>query len=388
MHGKRIILKGRLVTPDGVSSSGDVIAIEGDRISFIGGFDSMLAGSDNQVFDFESSYICPGFIDMHIHGYAGADVMDCTVESLDGISWELAQRGTTSFLATTMSAPSAQLVRAIGNIRDTKQQGTRGAQLLGCHLEGPFLNPGKKGAQKAGFLRLPSTTELQDYLDAGRGCIRMITMAPELAGAFEVIKMAGQMGIIVSLGHSEASLPQVAEACKAGLGHVTHVFNAMDGLHHRDPGTTGAVLSMPELTVDVIPDGHHVHPSVVKILICSKGIDQVSAISDCIRAGGLGDGGYELGGQKVLVKDGFANLADGTLAGSTITLAEGLRVLVEKVGLALAEAVKMVSLNPARTLGLTDRGVLERGKKADIVVLDAHLNVLMTIIAGRIVYKA
>ncbi|MDT3700444.1 MAG: N-acetylglucosamine-6-phosphate deacetylase [Thermincola sp.] len=388
MYGKRIILKGRLVTPNDVSSSGDVIAIEGDSISFIGGFDSRLAGSDNQVFDFESSYICPGFIDMHIHGYAGADVMDCTVESLDRVSWELAQRGTTSFLATTMSAPSAQLVRAIGNIRDTKQQGTRGAQLLGCHLEGPFLNPGKKGAQKAGFLRLPSTTELQDYLDAGRGCIRMITMAPELAGAFEVIKMAGQMGIIVSLGHSEASLPQVAEACEAGLGHVTHVFNAMDGLHHRDPGTTGAVLSMPSLSVDVIPDGFHVHPSVIKILIQSKGINRVSAISDCIRAGGLGDGEYELGGQRVLVKNGFANLADGTLAGSTITLSEGLKVLVEKVGLSLAEAVKMVSLNPARTLGLTDRGVLERGKRADIVVLDTHLNVLMTIIAGRIVYKA
>lgn len=388
MENKKILLRGRLVTPNGVSSGRDLIAIEEESIGFTCDSDSIFVGSDYQIFDFGPNYICPGFVDMHIHGYAGADVMDCSVEALETMSRELAQRGTTSFLATTMSAPPEELVRAIKNICVTQQQGTEGAELLGCHLEGPFLNKSKKGAHKAEQLRLPNIVELREYIDAGSDCIKMMSMAPEMTGALEVIKMAREMGIVVSLGHSDASLNQVEEACGCGLEHVTHAFNAMAGLHHRDPGTAGAILSMKQLTVDVIPDGYHVHPSVVRILVRSKGVDQVSAISDCIKAGGQGDGEYELGGQKVIVKNGIAHLEDGTLAGSTITLSEGVKVMVEKVGLSLEEAVRMVSLNPARTLGLYDRGVLEHGKRADIVVLDHHYNVLMTIVKGKVVYKA
>lgn len=387
MENGKILLKGRLVTPDGISSSRDILAIEDGSISFIGELDSMFAGTDYQIFDFGPNYICPGFIDMHIHGYAGVDVMNCTWEALDTMSWELARRGTTSFLATTMSAPCEELVKAIRNISVAQQQGTRGAQLLGCHMEGPFLNLGKKGAHKAEYIRLPNVFELREYLDAGGGCIRMISMAPEMVGALEVIKLARKIGIVVSLGHSDASLAQVEEACGVGLEHVTHAFNAMAGLHHRDPGTTGAILSMKQLTVDVIPDGYHVHPSIVKILVRSKGVDGVSAISDSITAGGLGDGEYELGGQKVIVKNGMAHLEDGTMAGSTISLSEGVKVMVEKVGLSLEEAVKMVTVNPARILGLYDRGVLEYGKRADIVVLDHNFNVLMTIVKGKVVFK-
>ena len=387
MENGKILLKGRLVTPDGVSSSMGILAIEDGRISFIGELDSMFAGTDYQVLDFGPNYICPGFIDMHIHGYAGADVMDSTQQALDTMSWELACRGTTSFLATTISAPSEELVKAIRNISVAHQQGTRGAQLLGCHMEGPFLNLGKKGAHKAEYIRLPNIFELREYLNAGGGCIRMISMAPEMMGSLEVIKLAREMGIVVSLGHSDASLAQVEEACGVGLDHVTHAFNAMAGLHHRDPGTAGAILSMKQLTVDVIPDGYHVHPSVIKILVRSKGIDGVSAISDSIRAGGQDDGEYELGGQKVIVKNGMAHLEDGTMAGSTISLSEGVQVMVEKVGLSLEEAIKMVTVNPARTLGLYDRGILEYGKRADIVVLDHNFNVLMTIIKGKVVYK-
>jgi N-acetylglucosamine-6-phosphate deacetylase len=268
-----------------------------------------------------------------------------------------------------------------------QQKGASGAQLLGCHLEGPFLNLGMKGAQKAEYIRLPNIIELREYINAGNGCIKMMSMAPELMGALEVIKIAREKGIVVSLAHSDASITEVEEASRAGLDHVTHAFNAMAGLHHRDPGTAGAILSMKQLTVDVIPDGYHVHPSVVKILVRSKGVEQVSAISDCIKAGGLGDGEYEAGGQKVIVKNGMAHLADGTLAGSTITLAEGVKVMVEKVGISLEEAIRMVSVNPARILGLYDRGALEYGKRADIVVLDHHFNVLMTIVEGKIVNK-
>jgi len=384
---KSIFLKGRIVTPNGVSSSKKVLAIEDGNISFIGEDDSMFVGPDYQIFDFGPNYICPGFIDMHVHGYAGADVMECSGGALETMSRELARRGTTSFLATTMSAPREEIVRVIRNISVSGQNSSRGAQLLGCHLEGPFLNHAKRGAHQAKHLRLPNILELRHYIDAGNGCIKMMSIAPELTGAMEVIKMARETGIVVSLAHSDASFHQVEEACGVGLEHVTHAFNAMAGLHHRDPGTAGAILSMKQLSVDVIPDGHHVHPSVVKILVRSKGVDQVSAISDCIKAGGMGDGEYQFAGQKVIVQDGLAHLVDGTLAGSTISLSEGLKVLVEKVGLSLEEAVKMVSLNPARILGLHDRGVLEYGKRADIVVLNNHFNVMMTIVGGRVVYK-
>lgn len=385
MEGKKLLLKGHLINPHLASSGRGIIAVEDGIISYTGEDYSMFAGADYQFFDFGPCYICPGFIDMHIHGYAGADVMDCSPEGLETMSWELAQKGTTSFLATTMSAPSAELIRVIKNISATKRKGTRGAQIVGGHLEGPFLNLGKKGAHKAEYLRLPNIPELRDYIDAGGGCVRMITIAPELTGALEVIKLAREKGLVVSLGHSDASIAQVEEANRSGLQHVTHAFNAMAGLHHRDPGTIGAILSMKQFSVDVITDGHHVHPYVIKILVHSKGLDQVSAISDCMRAGGQSDGKYELGGQKIVVKNGRACLEDGTLAGSTITLADGVKLMVEKVGLSLEEAVRMVSVNPARTLGLSDRGILEQGKRADIVVLDHHLQVLMTIVEGRVV---
>ncbi len=386
MDKKKIVLKGHIVLPGGISGRKALLEVEGRIITRTGENGLFFPGVDHRIYDFGSGYICPGFIDLHVHGCGGADVMDGTYDTLNWMAGMLAQGGTTSFLATTMSAPRNRLVGAVRNAAGTKQKGTAGAQVIGVHLEGPFLNPDKKGAQKADNLRLPDLDELREYLDAGGDAVKMITIAPELPGALGVIEYASSRGVIVSLGHSAASITQVEEACRAGLSHVTHAFNAMTGFHHRDPGTTGAIMAMKQLTVDVIPDGHHVHPSVVKILVQAKGIGKVCAITDCMRAGRMGDGVFDLGGQPVTVKNGVSQLADGTISGSIISMAEAVKIMVERAGLTLAEAVQMVSTTPARILGLKSKGLLEPGRDADIVVLDRDFRVLMTMINGKIVY--
>ncbi len=388
MESQKIFLKGHIVSPLYSSQGIDVLEIEHGVITHLGESGSLFPGSGHKIYDFGSSYICPGFIDIHVHGAGGADVMDRTGDMLNWMSKVLAEGGTTSFLATTMSVPRQKLAETVNSITYAKFRGTSGAQIIGVHLEGPFLNPGKKGAHLESNLRLPDVNELREYIDAGGGAVRMVTLAPELPGALDVIKYAASRGFIVSLGHSVASITQVDEAIRAGLSHVTHAFNAMAGIHHRDPGTTGAIMSMRELTADVIPDGLHVHPAVIKILVKAKGIDRVCAITDCIRAGQMGDGVFELGGQKVNVRDGVARLDDGTIAGSTISMAQAVENLVEKVGLSLPEAVQLASVNPARLLGLHSKGALLPGRDADIVVLDHGYRVLMTIVAGRVVYKA
>lgn len=388
MEPERILLKGHIVSPEGDFDGRGLVEITGGTITFVGeGGTSMLMGQKHRIYDFGPNYICPGLIDLHIHGSGGCDVMDATSEALNRISCLLAQGGATSFLATLMSAPHQELTEAIRNIAKVMQKGTDGAQILGAHLEGPFLNAGKRGAHKEENLRLPNINKLKDYIDAGNGSLKMITLAPELLGAAVVIEYAKSRGLLVSLGHSDASITQVYEACEAGLSHVTHAFNAMAKLHHRDPGTTGAILSMKKLTVDIIPDGNHVHPVVIKILVCAKGVDSVCAISDCTRAGQMGDGVFELGGQKITVKQGISHLEDGTLSGSVINMAQGLRILVEKVGVSLPEAVQMASTNPARILGLQSKGALKLGYDADIVIFDRRLDVLMTMVAGKIVHR-
>ncbi|MFA5881499.1 MAG: N-acetylglucosamine-6-phosphate deacetylase [Eubacteriales bacterium] len=387
MEKRKMLLKGHIISPIDSGEGKDILEIDGRSVTFIGPSGTLFPGSEHQIFDFGVNYICPGFINLHVHGSGGVDVMDNSYHALDWMSRALAEGGTTSFLATTMSAPRQELLEVVRTIANTGLRGTKGAQVIGAHLEGPFLNPGKKGAHKEEDLRPPDINEFKEYIDAGNGAVKMVTVAPELPDIIPVIKFARSRGVVVSLGHSVASIAQVDEAFAAGLSHVTHAFNAMGGLHHRDLGTTGAIMSMKQLTADVIPDGLHVHPSVIKILVQAKGIDRVCAITDCIRAGGMGNGIFEFGGRKVIVRDGAARLADGTISGSVISMAEAVKTIVEKVGLSLNEAVKMASANPAGILGLNSKGVLMPGKDADVVVLDRNFRVLMTIVAGKIVYQ-
>lgn len=387
MEKRKMLLKGHIISPIDSGGGKDILEIDGRSVTFIGPNGTLFPGPEHQIFDFGANYICPGFIDLHVHGSGGVDVMDNSYHALDWMSRVLAEGGTTSFLATTISASRQELLEVVRSIATAKLRGTKGAEVIGAHLEGPFLNPGKKGAHKEEDLRPPDVNEFKQYIDAGNGAVKMVTVAPELPDIIPVIKFARSRGVVVSLGHSVASIAQVDEAFAAGLSHVTHAFNAMGGLHHRDPGTTGAIMSMKQLTADVITDGQHVHPSVIKILVQAKGIDRVCAITDCIRAGGMGNGIFEFGGRKVIVKDGTARLADGTISGSVISMAEAVRTIVEKVGLSFADAVKMASANPAGILGLSTKGVLMPGKDADVVVLDRNFRVLMTIVAGKIVYQ-
>lgn len=385
---EKVLFKGHIVYPDRVSERPEFIAVEGGTITFVGQVKDFGAYGGYIVRDFGSAYICPGFIDLHVHGSGGADVMDGTNEALETISLSLARGGTTSFLAATMSASREDIARTLGCIADTIKNGVAGAGIAGAHLEGPFLHPEKKGAQKEVHLRPPDLDEFRDYAVAARGTLKMITIAPELTGAIDLIKAARSLGLVAAIGHSAASAGQVREACRAGLGHATHLFNAMSGMHHRQPGTAGAALSMEELTVDIIPDGHHVHPDVIKIAVRAKGIDNVCAISDCNRAGQMADGEYDLGGQVVRVSDGIARLDDGTIAGSTVSMSRAVQVLIDAVGLAVQDAVKMASANPARVLGLGTKGRLLPGMDADITVLDRKFAVLMTMAGGRVVYRS
>lgn len=387
MAGEKILLKGLVVNPTGVSQDIQAVAIENGLITKVGDVGSYGPSMEYRIVDFGMNYICPGFIDLHVHGYGGADFMDNSYAAFDKISQGLASGGTTSFLATTMSASSEVLLSTLKNIAAYKEKGASGAQIAGVHLEGPFINPGKRGAHLESQLRLPDIKELSSYITNGKGILKMLTVAPELPGAIELIKYAAENGVTVSVGHTNASATQVYEGYKVGLSHGTHTFNAMGGLHHRDLGTVGAIMSIEGLTADIIPDGIHVHHGVIKILVRAKGIDRICIITDCMRAGGMNDGVYELGGQKVNVRYGKACLENGTIAGSTINMAQGARIMFNSVGLPLEQVIQTAATNPARILGLNSKGILEPGKDADLVVLDKEFQVLMTVVNGQIVYE-
>ncbi|HWJ03973.1 MAG TPA: N-acetylglucosamine-6-phosphate deacetylase [Verrucomicrobiae bacterium] len=385
MKNRKLVLKGRIITPDNKVPVNGFVEIQGETITSVGFNETDKTGASADVCDFGAAYICPGFIDLHVHGSGGSDVMDGTGESLETMARSLADGGTTAFLATTMSAPLKKLVEVIKVVRKASQEEAVGARVMGIHLEGPYLNPDQKGAQRLEYLQKPSLPEVKGYVQSGGGTIKMLTLAPELPGSKEVIEYAKSQGIVVSLGHSKADFDEVSEAFKSGLSHATHTFNAMGGLHHREVGTAGAVLGLDGLTADVIPDGVHVDPKVIKILLKAKGMANVCVVTDCIRAGRMGDGAFELGGQAVWVKNGVARLRDGTISGSVISMNEGLKVLVNRAGLCLSEAVMLASKNPARILGLKSKGALKAGMDADVTVLDNEFKVIMTLVGGRVV---
>ncbi len=385
MRKRKIVLKGRVITPDNKLPVDGFVEILGETITAVGFNQTAEAEESVDIFDFGTAYICPGFIDLHVHGAGGSDVMDGTGESLDTISRALAGGGTTAFLATTMSAPPEKLLEVIKVVGEASQKEAVGARILGTHLEGPFLNPGQKGAQRLKDLRMPCLQEVKEYVKTGGGTVKMLTLAPELPGAKEVIQYAKSQGMLVSLGHSEASFDEVSEAVSLGLRHATHTLNAMGRLHHREVGTAGAVLTLEGLTADIIPDGVHINPKVIKILLKVKGITNVCAVTDCIRAGRMGEGEFELGGQTVFVKDGVARLEDGTISGSVIGMNEAIKVLVTKVGLSWNEAARMASENPARIIGIKTKGLLREGMDADITVLDEDFKVMMTMVEGKVV---
>ncbi len=346
--------------------------------------------SNVKLIDF-NGYVSPGFIDIHIHGAKGSDTMDATFESLKAISETLIQSGTTGYLATTMTMDQDSIEKALANIRSymniQKAKGSLGSQVLGVHLEGPFISPDYKGAQNAAFIQKPSTKWIKDYFDI----IKVITLAPEMDESFKFIhemrKNDESANIVLSMGHTGCSFETACEAYDAGVEHVTHCFNAMTGLHHRNPGAVGATLAKP-FTAELITDGVHVHPGFIGTFMDMKSTEKIILVTDAMRASFLEEGHYDLGGQEVVVKDRAPRLTDGTIAGSVHQMDIALKNVVEYTGKPLYEIIKMMSLNPAKRIGLDKvMGSIKEGKEANLVFVKNSLDIQSVYIKGKEKYR-
>ena len=384
-----IIINGTIITPFHLLN-GKAIIVEKGRIKEIVNKEELITATltEAEVIEGKDKFIVPGYIDIHVHGGGGSDVMDGDYEAVNQIAIAHSHFGTTSFLPTTMTMSKDKIIRSLRSICEAVRKGTAGAEILGIHMEGPYINPEKKGAQKEEDIKKISLEEFSEFNQASGNLIRLVTIAPEMPGAVDFIRWLHEQGIIVSVGHSNANYKQVQEGIQAGISHVTHLFNAMRGLHHREPGVVGAALTSPELTVEIIADGIHIHPIVLKILTKIKEGEKVVLITDAMRAAGLKEGTYDLGGQEVIVTKGQARLKDETLAGSVLTMDKAVKNMVNKVGIQLPKAIQMASFNPARSIGIDDKkGSLEPGKDADIVILNKNLETELTIVAGKVVYR-
>ena len=337
------------------------------------------------ILDAGGSYALPGFIDLHVHGGKNHDVMDGNAAALRGLSDFLVMHGVTSYLGTTMSANrqaiDASLAAMSGMIDEAQNP------FIGAHLEGPYLNPEFRGSQPADHLRRPEPGEYLPWLDSG--LIKLITLAPELDGARELILAARERGITVSIGHSGASYTTTKASIAAGISQITHTFNGMRPIHHREPGILAAASEQPEVNFQIIPDGVHVHPAMLRLLLRLVGSERVLAITDAMRATGLPDGDYGLAQVKTVVKDGVARGPDGRLAGSTLTMDQALRNMMRFCDMSLAQALPMLTSAPARSIGVYPRkGSLQVGADADVVIWDEQCGVQATLIGGKPVYQA
>ena len=337
---------------------------------------------DVEVIDANGAYVSAGFIDIHIHGSGGADVMDATPEALETISTALPKTGTTSFLATTMTMSQEKIVAALENVR-TCQPLLSGAAVLGVHLEGPFINVSKHGAQDATYVQQPNMEWLKSYLDI----VKMITLAPEVAGSERFLSQMREYApdIVLSIGHSDADYSTCMEGFDKGISHVTHLFNAMPAYHHREPGIVGACFDRDDVSCDIIADLVHTHPHHLRLSHIMKR-EQLILITDAMRAGCMKNGTYDLGGSEVTVSGKRAMLKDGTLAGSVLQMHEALYNMVAHTGMTLPEAVWSVTEAPARKFGLS-KGVLKEGYDADLVIFDEDFSMIATIVAGNIKYQ-
>lgn len=382
-------LHGDLVTPDTIISGGALVIDDDGRIAEVGAFDGV--SSHAADIDAAGLLVLPGFLDMHVHGGGGADFMHGTPEATRQVARTHARFGTTGLLATTLTASRAQTDGAILAVRAVQEEG-RGegeARLLGLHLEGPYICPARRGAQPAAYVRLPDADEFAHWNALSRQAVRQITLAPEMPGAEALVRMAREQNVIVSLGHTDATADDMTAAIGWGARQGTHVFNAMTGVHHRHPGAAAVILARPELVAEVIADGVHLHPLIVRLILNAKGMDGAVLITDAMEGAAMPDATYDLGGTPVRVQDGTASFADGTLAGSVLTMNRAFQNARAFAELSPVQASRLSSANAARQLGLSDRfGSLEVGKEADLVVLDSITGeVAWTIIGGRVAYR-
>ena len=377
------ITNGKIILPDKIVC-GKALAFDEASGKICGIVDEAPLGAC--VIDAKGNYVAPGLVDIHIHGYLGEDTSDAKPEGIRKMAYGVAENGVTAFLPTTMTVSQKEIDAALDAVRSLKEESKTwgGAEILGVHAEGPFINPSKKGAQKEENIQKPSAKFLIDNQDI----IRIVTLAPEMDEGHEAIKEAAEkMDILISMGHTGAHFEEAVSAVKDGVRHTTHLFNAMTALAHRDPGVVGAALAT-DVSVELICDTFHIHPGVFSIIAKQKP-DKLCLITDCTRAGGMPDGEYDLGGQPIFLKGIECRLADGTIAGSVLKLNGAIRNVLAHTSLPVYEVFKMASLNPACAIRVDDRlGSLEEGKDADIIITDESINIIRTIKKGKTVYEA
>ncbi len=338
-----------------------------------------------EIIDGNGLYASPGFIDIHIHGAGGYDTMDGTSEAINTIAKTICTHGTTSFLPTTMTCSKEDILEALNAIKDAKTNGTGGANVLGAHLEGPFINPSMIGAQNPNFIASPSIENFKAIVGNNIDAVTSITLAPEVEGAHELIRFLADNNIRVSMGHTKATYDEAIEGIKCGVCHSTHLFNAMTPLHHREAGVVGATFDS-DITTETISDGIHISFPSLRIAYSQKTTDKVMLITDAMMACCMPDGKYALGGQDVFVKDGAARLESGSLAGSILTLDKAIKNVYSNTNYELYEVVKMATLNPAKFCMVDDRkGLIKEGYDADLVIFDENIDIKKVIINGKVI---
>ena len=392
MKSVKAIIAGTIYTPLEEIRNG-VILVEGHRIAKVGPRDQVKIPQGAAVIDYQDRTVVPGFIDIHIHGAVGCDLMEATPEAVAAVGKYLARHGTTSYAATTVAASLDRTLNAAKGLSEiirtsnSLQVGSdkiTGAQPVCIHLEGPFLNIKRRGAHPASQIQKPSTDLLARFLDAADGTVRILTLAPELEGALALLEFARSKGLKVGIGHSNATYEEAKSAIEAGATHAVHCFNAMRPFQHRDAGIIGAVLTDDRVSAELICDGIHVEPTAIRLLVRSKGIERLILVSDSLSGAGMPDGNYRLGNFTVHVAGGVCRTVDGSLAGSTIMLDAALRNLSAYTGLSYRQCLPSVTTNPARILGLENqKGGIAPRADADLAVLDQQFYVTQTYVRGR-----
>ncbi|MCI8554661.1 MAG: N-acetylglucosamine-6-phosphate deacetylase [Clostridiales bacterium] len=375
-----MILKNATVYNDEFNPVAASVQIEGEKIRAVGS-----CAESGESLDLTGCTIIPGLIDIHIHGCAGADTCDATPEALEAMSGCLVQRGVTSFCPSSMTLPFEELEKIFGNVAACMDKVT-GAYIQGVNMEGPYIAMSKKGAQNGKYVRNPDKEEFRRLYDGCGGIIRIVDIAPECEGAEEFVREV-QPYCPVSIAHTAAGYDEAAEAIRWGVRHVTHLYNAMSGLTHRSPGVVGACFDLGRtygVQAELICDGFHIHPAALRVAFQQMGEDNTVIISDAMCAAGHVDGEYDLGGQTVYVRDGKALLADGTIAASTSNLYEELKNVI-RFGVPMKQAIKSATINAARSIRVDDvTGSISAGKYADLLVLDADLNIKLVMVKGQI----
>jgi N-acetylglucosamine-6-phosphate deacetylase len=376
----------QIFAPTETIKRGSVVVNDDGRIEYVGPMEEAPVRPGRHL-DVDGFIVAPGLIDIHVHGGHGVTFGNSVTleEDLLAYSGWVVENGVTGFL-TTIAAPTAkELVETIRAMVSVFEKGLPGAEALGIHLEGPFLSLEQKGAQNPEWIHIPTLAEAQSYVQAGKGWIKQITMAPELPRAVEVAALLRSAGVVVAIGHSSADYDTARGALEGDWTHVTHTFNAQTGLHHRKPGVVGAILASDEISAELIADTVHVHPGAMRVLIRCLGTDRVVLVTDAMAGAGLPDGDYELLGFPIKVHGGKATQSDGTIAGSTAVLNRCVENVNKKVGVPLADAIKMATLNPARVIGASATlGRLQSGKEANLVVINENLDVRLTMVKGDI----